>query len=227
MPQSWELRLATLLAAVNAVVLAGLLLAAAWSLTKDPDLLFAVYPAIAGAVFAVGAWLFAAALSHTQRLRRGEPGVRLQTLAVGLALMLLGFGLGLVVPWIGVVLLVHGGALTALVLTPAAARELGGFLDGASLVGPRRGRVAWREQRTEQAAEWWDVARRELSEGTLPSADVVLVAGALVAWLLMAVLLALQHGRFGVASGLLLVLGAGLLWSCWRRLRRRSLERGR
>lgn len=225
MPSSWQVRLATVLAGLNIAFGVSLLVVLAWSFTQDPGFLFAVYASVAGAVAAGGAWVTGSAISHTSKLRKGASDARIRTLAVGLCCLALGLGLMLVVPWLGLLLVIDGAVMAGLMMTNAARRELGPWLpDGA--FGPRSPRAhPWLASRQASASAdarpRWEQLRGEVAKG-LPLWELVLawLDGLLIA--LMSLFLIRDSGRFGLASGLLLLAGSALTWFLWRRLSSRA-----
>jgi len=217
--------LATVLAGLNVVIGGSMLAAVAWVWAQDSGLLFGVGGPVIAAVASAGTWVTVAAISHTSRLYKGETGVRIQTLAVGLGLLLLGLGLVLVVPWLGALLVLYGAAMAWLMLTGAANLDLGGWTQDLSRwPRPKRELTLIPSRKAlgaSDAAPWWEQLRSLERQG-LPV--VLEVAGALAVLLfaITGVLLLRDGGVFGLASGLTLSVGTGLAWLVYRRLRTRA-----
>lgn len=130
MSRSWEVRLAAALLGIYVLVGAGLVLFSIWMLTLDGGPLFVVFPAAIGAVAIAGIYICGTAVIHRSRLLRAVPGARIQAALLGVLLLMLGLLAMVIQPWVGLVMALQGIALVALMMTSAAATELGGWTSG-------------------------------------------------------------------------------------------------
>lgn len=251
MPSSWQVRLAALLVALDAVLGIGLIVVAARMLDDDPGFLFAVLPFVAMAVGGAGFVIATGAAALVFRLLTAAPGARVQATVLGTVsgvCGLLGFALG---PWAGLLLTGKGIALVALMLTPAADRELNGWRSGFTQPAPwgsRPGTRLWSAQPQQQGPwspdpttvpwigwkghsgprpPWWQTWRAGLRRG-MPLWELLVLAVALASWLLGLVLalVDLAAGGTGLAGGALVLTGIGEAWLVERRMRARLAAAG-
>lgn len=229
--RSWEVRLAIALAWLSVLPGAACFLLAFWVLgAKDPGLLFAIIPIVAFFLFAVGVFLLPAGIGLALQLQRAAPGARLRTALAGGATAATGVAVAFGSPAVGLLLLLYGGALLWLMLTPGAAADLGPWtahLTPPAPWGSRPGTGPWSDAPAQQGpwspdprtlpwlswkghsgprAPWWQTWQAGLAQG-IPLWELVLLCLALLAFVvgLVAIPLALvgsfQLRTLGLAPG--------------------------
>ena len=121
---SWQVRLATALAWLG--VLPGLAcLYLATLAFRANDMLLFVMPMVGSAAVVAGVVVTGGAAGLALRLQSRDAKARLQTCVAGTCLAFCGFMVLFLVPLAGLLLLLYGGTLAALMTSSAAARELG------------------------------------------------------------------------------------------------------
>src|SRR5689334_6371791 len=122
---SWEVRLAAALACLG--VLPGLFLL--WvsyrAFTSGNDMLLIVMPIVGTAALIGGVVLVAGAGSVAIGLMAGKPAARLQALVGGVVLAASGVFALVAEPLAGLLLILYGGALAWLMVSPGASSDLG------------------------------------------------------------------------------------------------------
>jgi hypothetical protein len=250
MPSSWQVRVAALLVGLGAVLGAGMLLLAGRLLDSDPGFLFAVLPIVAAVVGGAGLFLAAASCTLAVNLWTGGKGARLQTAVLGVVLAVLGLGTLSVQPLAGLLIVVQGLALVALMSTAAAKHDLDGWLEGFKQPAPwgstpgtgiwsdapaKHGpwspdptTVPWLARRKDAGPQppWWQTWQVALSRG-VPLWEALLLGLALLGWATGMVLIFIDLGHTRIAGGplLLIALSIGLAWFLERRMRARLAGR--
>jgi hypothetical protein len=125
--RTWQVRLAALLAGLGVVPGVLCLLLANKAFTRGHDMLLNVMPIVGGVALFGGVVLVTGSLSLVAGLLAGKPAARLQALIGGVCIALCGLFALVVVPVAGLLLVLYGGTLAWLMLTPAAGTDLGSF----------------------------------------------------------------------------------------------------
>jgi hypothetical protein len=125
---SVEVRVAAGMVGAGALLGVLLLVAGGMLFTADPGFLFAVLPAIMGALIVAGFQLVTVSVSLSRRLLKHAAGARLQAAIVGGCLVLSGLFGATIEPLIGLPLACYGAVLFWLMTTTAAGRDLGPWL---------------------------------------------------------------------------------------------------
>jgi hypothetical protein len=212
----------------------------------DPGFLFAVLPFVAVAVGMAGLVLTLGSGMLVLRLLTNADGARLQTTALGACLLVMGLlGLGME-PWVGLLLLLHGAALVALMLSPGAERDLGPWRRGLTQPAPwgsRPGTGIWSDEPPQQGPwspdprtlplmswkghsgprpPWWVTWQTALRQG-IPLWEAVVLGVALGGWLLglVLVLADFAHHRVSLPGAGLVLAAFGTVWLVERRVRTR------
>jgi hypothetical protein len=229
-PRSWEVRLAAALVGVGAVVGAAMVIIALMLMAGDPGFLFAVLPIIFLVLSVAGVGIATFSLALAVRVRRAEPGARMQVMVSGGALVVSGLFVAAESPLAAVVLLPYGGALLWLMATPAAARELGPFIAvpaGRPWFGSRASSRAPSGSPAGEFPPWWETWRAGLRQG-MPRGDLLLAGLALLLFVVGLVGLPLGLALFragALASLVLMMIGAALVWVVERRMKARLARR--
>jgi hypothetical protein len=252
MPSSWQVRAAALLVALHAAVGVAVVLLAFRLLNDDPGFLFAILPIVAMGLAAAGLFLTAAALTLASRLMTCRPGARLQTVTLGA--FLAASGLWVLVtstPLVGLLVMLEGGVLGWLMLTPAAKADLDGLLEGfkqPAAWGSTPGTAIWSKAPAQHGpwspdpttvpwvsgkshsgprTPWWVTWEAGLKHG-IPVWEALLLGVALLGFVagLVLVLVGMgQHHRMGSLASAFTLGSIGLTWFLERRMRARLAGR--
>lgn len=229
-PLSWQVRLATALVGLGAVLGGGMVVFAFALMRGDPDFLFAILPIVFLFVSVAGVTVASFSLGLMVQLRRAAPGVRLQVALLGGSLMVCGFFVGAGSVPAAVFLVLYGSALLWLMTTSAAAHDLGAW------ISPVAGRP-WFARVTSRRSEyrsssvepsvaprpWWETWRAGLAQG-MPRWELSVVAAALLAFAVGLVALPLGFTVFPAIrplAMLLIALAVAGVWFVEQRMRRR------
>jgi hypothetical protein len=186
---------------------------------NDPGFLFAVLPVIFLVLTVAGLSIAAFSWALVVRLRRATPGVRMEAALVGGSFVVSGFFVAGGSMPAAVFLILYGGTLLWLMTTPAAARDLGGW------IAPAR-RCAWFARGTSQRP-WWESWRAGLAQG-MPLWELLLVAAALLVFAVGLVCFPLGLALFPALRPLpvlLIPLAVAVVWFVEQRMKAR-LARG-
>jgi hypothetical protein len=226
-PRSWQVRLASGLVGLGAVVGVGLIVLAFALMRGDPGFLFAVLPFVFLVLTVAGVNIAAFSLALVVRLRRGDPGVRVQVALLGGSLAVCGVCVAQGSAAAAAFLVLYGATLLWLMTGPAAARDLGPWL-----APPRR--RAWFTRATAPSDSpaavprpWWETWRIGLAQG-LPLWEMLVVGAAMVVFAIGLMALPLGLARFpalATASIPLIVLAMAAVWFVERRMKARLARR--
>jgi hypothetical protein len=125
MAHSWPVRLAAALLGLYVLVGVALIALSIGLLLLEDGMGLG-----AGAVAIAGVFVCTTAVIHRSRLLQAAPGARLQAALLGVVLIMWGLIAMVAAPAVGAVLAAPGVALAGLMMTPAAAAELGGWTSG-------------------------------------------------------------------------------------------------
>lgn len=217
MSLSVEVRVAASMVGAGAVLGVVLVVVSGLLLMLDDSFLFAVMPVVASLALGAGLQLIGGAVWLSRRLVRQAPGARLSTGILGASLVFSGLATSAAMVLPGLLLILYGGTLVALMSTAAAAADLGpwfvaharrqGWAWGRKGVGPQRpgSRAPWEAV----PQPWWELWRSGVKQG-LPPVDLVVAVGAL-SWFGTG-LLAAGLGAGLLGFGFVLVGLAAIIW---------------
>lgn len=245
MPSSWQIRLAALLVGLGAVLGVAMVVLAVRLLDSDPGFLFAILPVVVTALACAGLFLASVSLMMAVRLWTGATGARLQTMALGCVLLVTGAASLAYNPVVGLLIAFQGLALVALMTSPAAKTDLGGWADSMKQPAPwgsQPGAGLWSDEPVQQGPwspdpttvpwftrkpesgpqpPWWQTWEVALAQG-IPLWEALLLGLALLGCFTGTVLVFLNLGhRIEGGPVLLIAVSLGVVWLLERRMRAR------
>jgi hypothetical protein len=216
---SWETRLAAALLGIGAALGVGIVGLGFVLMGNDPGFLFAVLPIIFLVLTVAGVTIATFSWALVIRLRRATPGVRMEVALMGGCLVISGVFVAEGSMPAAVFLVLYGATLLWLMTTPAAARDLGGWIAPA--------RRAWFAGSATPQRPWWETWRAGLAQG-MPLWELLLVAAALLAFVVGLVCVPLGFALYPALRPLslwLVPLAVAVVWFVEQRMKAR-LARG-